>query len=373
MIVPKKSLQDMKPYFSNSQKFKLKLDANECKNYLLDEKSLEEFFKTVLLEEEFNIYPDSDALKLKLALAQYYNVNSENLILGNGSSEMIHLLFSTYCEKNDIILTFSPNFSMYDVYSRICEAKLEKINTFTASSKLGFVQDIALLIERAHDLNPKIILLCNPNNPTGSIISISDIEKIALSFPDTLVAVDEAYADFANVSAINLISKYNNIVVLRTLSKAFGLADIRTGMIIADEKIILQLQISKAPYNLNGISQKLAIYALENKERVSKYISEVNTERESLSQFLQAKIKQYDLEETFKIYPSNTNFIFLKSENLNLVQKLAEKSIAIRDFSSDIKAHYRISIGDQAENKILKQALSNIFEKYCKCKETQNE
>lgn len=369
MISPKQSLKSMKPYIPNSQKFKLKLDANEGKNYLLDKSSLSELFENILSKEELNLYPDSEASELKLALAKYYGFESENLVLGNGSSEMIHILFSTYCEKNDIILTFSPNFSMYDVYSMICDTKLEKLNTLSDC----FEQDMELLIKRAHDLNPKIILLCNPNNPTGSIIPASKIEKVILNFPDTLIAVDEAYADFSNESALELVKKYKNILVLRTMSKAFGLADLRVGLIIADENLVNQLQATKAPYNLNGISQAMALYALQNSERISAYVSEVNEERESLYEFLKAISESYGLGDKLKVYPSQTNFIFVKCKVLNLAEKLAEKSIAIRDFSKEIKSHYRISIGDKTENKILKEELKDIFRNYYEFEVNQSE
>lgn len=369
MISPKQSLKSMKPYIPNSQKFKLKLDANEGKNYLLDKNSLSGLFEEILSKEELNLYPDSEASALKLALAKYYGFESENLVLGNGSSEMIHLLFSTYCEKDDIILTFSPNFSMYDVYSKICDAKLEKLNTLSDF----FEQDMELLIKRAHDLNPKIILLCNPNNPTGSIIPVSEIEKVILNFPDTLIAVDEAYADFSDVSALELVKKYKNILVLRTMSKAFGLADLRIGLIIADDNLVSQLQATKAPYNLNGISQAMALYALKNSERISTYISEVNQERESLNEFLKVISESGSIGDKLKVYPSQTNFLFVKCEVLNLAEKLAEKSIAIRDFSKEIEAHYRISVGDKTENNILKAALNDIFKKYYKSEEMQYE
>lgn len=356
MIVPKKSIQGMKPYFSNSQKFRLKLDANEGKNYLLDNISLDSIFKTILSKEELNIYPDSDAVDLKSNLATYYGVKSENLILGNGSSEMIHLLLSTYCEKNDTILTFSPNFSMYDIYSRICDAKLEKIDTYP-----DFVQNIDMIINKGKKIKSRIILLCNPNNPTGATIPIVDIEKVVIEFPQTIIAIDEAYADFSKLTAIELVKKYKNVVVLRTLSKAFGLADLRIGLIIADKEIILQLQCTKSPYNLNGISQKLALYALKNKVRIPEYISEVNKERTLLYDFIINLSEKYELKEKLKPYPSNTNFIFIKSESLNLAEKLLEKSIAIRDFSKEIPNHYRISIGAKEENELLKLELNNIF------------
>ena len=269
MIKPRKTVQKMQPYFVNDRPCRIKLDANEGSSYLLDSIDGTQMIASLAGKGSFraNLYPDSDCVSLREKLAQYYGCRKENMVIGNGSSELIHFVISTYCEPGDRVLTFSPGFSMYDIYCQLCEAEIVKLE-----SGKDFEQDIDRLIEKARETAPKVVILCNPNNPTGYVNSREDVIRLVKALPDTVVAVDEAYADFGDQSVVSEIENFSNLVVLRTMSKAFGLANLRVGCAVACEAMASDIWKVKVPYNLNGPSQLLAELALENRDRIEPYI-----------------------------------------------------------------------------------------------------
>ncbi|MGB5824078.1 MAG: histidinol-phosphate transaminase [Proteocatella sp.] len=351
MIKPRKTVQNLKPYFVDERPCRIKLDANEGSNYLLSE-------DIVLSQLGANLYPDSDATGLRAKLASYYGCKKENLIMGNGSSELIHLVISTYCEAGDKVLTFTPGFSMYDVYCQLCEAQIVKLE-----AGADFSQNIDILIAEAVKISPKVVILCNPNNPTGYVNSKQDVIKLLENIKDAVLVIDEAYADFEEESVISEIENYDNLVVLRTMSKAFGLANLRVGCAVARKEIIGDIWKVKVPYNLNGPSQILAELALENMDKISSYISEVKAERQKLFEAIKSMVGQEpdSKEEGVKVYPSGANFLFIKSPNLNLAEELFKKGIAIRDFGGPLRGFYRITVGTPQENREVIKALAEVF------------
>lgn len=351
MIKPRKAVQNLKPYFVNDRPCRIKLDANEGSNYLLNDQA-------VLNKLNANLYPDSDAVALREKLAAYYGCRKENLIMGNGSSELIGLVISTYCEAKDKVLTFTPGFSMYDVYCQLSEAKIVKLE-----ADKDFSQNIDKLIAEAMRISPKIVILCNPNNPTGFVNSREEVIKLIESVKDAVVVIDEAYADFADESVISEIENYDNLIVLRTMSKAFGLANLRVGCAAAGEEIISDIWKVKVPYNLSGPAQILAELALENKEKINSYINTVKIERERLCRAIKNIV---DSEPDSKkpditLYPSGANFLFIKSPHIDLAQALFEKGIAIRDFGGPLKGFCRVSVGSPRENEEVIKALLEII------------
>ncbi len=237
---------------------------------------------------------------------------------------------------------------MYHIFSQIYSAKFIGIN-----SNENFVQDVDVLIEEAKNIKPKIIFICNPNNPTGYLMNKYEIKKL-LNNTDSLVVVDEAYIEFAQGSMVEYISQYENLIVLRTLSKAFGLAAIRVGYMVSDKHIINIINKVKSPYNLNSISQYVGVKALREKEKMFQYVEEVKKERK----YLYNKLKKFPIE----VYPSNGNFIFFKSEVSKLDEKLNEKGILIRSFSKDLENHYRVTVGNRWENEEFIKSLKEILE-----------
>lgn len=350
----RKDIIDLQEYKENKRPCRIKLDANEGENiFFKDLKGIDmEFLK------EINRYPDSDAERFKEEIGEYVGVDVENIITGNGSSEMIELVMKTFIEGGDKILSFVPTFSMYGIFSKIYGAEFIGIDgqspSKTMDSQDDFSLDINLLISRAKEINPKLILVCNPNNPTGYLISKDDIKKL-LENTNSLVVVDEAYIEFAEGSMEDEIKNYENLIVLRTLSKALGLAGIRLGYMIANKEIINTINRIKSPYNLNSLSQVFGIMALKKKNIISEYVENVKIKRERLYIELQ--------EMGVKVYPSSANFIFFYSEIEDLSGKLGEDGILIRNFSGDLKNYYRVTVGNEYENnefiKSLKEILKN--------------
>ena len=341
-MIPKPSIQSLKGYQVSDIKYEIQLDANESKNFLFPN-------GIVVNDLEINLYPDNQANVLRAEISKYIGVDPKYIIEGNGSSELLELLVKTYVDKNEVILSFEPSFSMYKIYSQIYSTSY-----IAVPSNKDFSLDINLMIEYQKKYNPKLIFICTPNNPTGYLIPKEDIIKL-LENTNALVAVDEAYMEFTNGSSsmVNEFNRYNNLVILRTMSKAFGLAGIRLGYLISNLEIINTLNKVKSPYHLNALSQYVGIQALQKKELVQKNVSEVILRRNLLSIEL-SKLG-------FIIYPSFGNFLFVNSKIKNLFELLKGKGILIRGFSNELSSHYRITIGIKEENEILISKLKEII------------
>lgn len=341
MIELKKSVRNLKPYFVNQVPYKVKLDANETKNYLLNQESL-------LEKIEANIYPDSDAMILRQKLADYYGCKPNNIMVGNGSSDMINLVINGFCEIDDSVLSFTPSFSMYENYCVMAGAKLVKLE-----SNEDFSVDINMLVDKSKEIKPKIVIICNPNNPTGYYLEKKDIIGALDQMKDSIIVLDEAYIDFGGESCVDLIDKYENLIVMRTLSKAFGLAALRVGCMIANETMINRLWAIKSPYNLNALSQYYGAMALDRPSEVSAFVEEIATQRELLAD----RLKVLD----FEVYPSKANFLFVKHNRQDLFELLSERGILIRKMPMNSISYYRISVGSEKENEILIKELEEIL------------
>lgn len=346
MIKLKESVEKLEAYFVNDVAYRVKLDANEGSNYLLKDGFNIESFSP-------NLYPDSDSKKLREKMSAYYGCKTENIIVGNGSSEIINTVINAYCEKDDKVMTFVPSFSMYQTYCDLCSAKFVGIQ-----SEKDFSQNIDKLISEANKQKPKVVILCTPNNPTGYVTKREDVVKLLDSVRNSLVILDEAYADFSESSVLDLINEYENLIVMRTMSKAFGLAGLRIGCLIANKKTVKYIWKVKIPYNINILTQYAAEMALENSERVRDYISKVKELREDLTNELEKL--------NFQIYPSGANFLFVKSPIDNLYEKLMERGVLIRKFNYQ-EVYYRITVGTSEENMILldeiKELMGGLYEK----------
>ena len=345
------NIRDLKKYKENISPYRIKLDANEGENLFF--KNIDDIDLDVL--KEINRYPDSSAEKLREKIGEYIGINPENIIAGNGSSEMIELVMKTFIDKGDKILSFVPTFAMYDIFSKIYSAEfigIEGKSGDFSTPRDDFSVDIDILIEKAKEINPKLILVCNPNNPTGDLISSDDIEKL-LKNTDALVVLDEAYIEFADVSMVDEIDKYKNLIVLRTLSKAIGLAGIRLGYMAANREIIDWVSKVKAPYSLNSLTQAFGIMAIDRRDLIEDYIKREKTEREKMYNELKAL--------GLKVYPTSTNFILFYSEIDNLSGKTQNDGILIREFAGDLEGYYRVTVGSKDENIEFIKSLKEIL------------
>ena len=298
--------------------------------------------------EGINRYPDPYQSELKKVLAELKGVSTKNMLLGNGSDEVLDLLFRAFCEpKQDNVVVTSPSYGMYKVLANLNNVELKEVL---------LEEDFSLNADKIMEVvdeNTKMILLCSPNNPTGNSIAFEVIERL-LNNANCLVVVDEAYIDFSTKSSyIEKLSKYNQLVVSQTLSKFYGMAGIRLGMCFASEEIIAILNRIKPPYNVNSLTQNKAIELLKlNKEN---YKQEVMEQRELLS----AALKKLPF--VVKVYPSEANFILIKTTDANgIYNKLLEQKIVIRNRTKEQLCEncLRITVGTPEENQLLINALN---------------
>jgi len=341
MIKLKASVEKLHAYFVNDIPYVVKLDANEGSNYLLKD-------GLKIDDLQPNLYPDSDSKLLREKMSEYYECKPENILAGNGSSELINMVINAYCEIGDKVTSFVPSFSMYQTYCDLCGAEYVGV-----PCEDDFSQNIDKLINKSLEVNPKIVILCTPNNPTGYVTSKQDVVKLLDNVKNSVIIIDEAYVDFCDSSIVGLINKYENLIVMRTLSKAFGLAGLRVGAMLANEDLVNYIWKVKVPYNINILSQYAAVKSLENLKLVNQYKNEVALLREELSN----NLKNIN----FTVYDSGSNFIFLKSPVDNLYEKLIECGVLIRKFNYNSDTYYRITVGTKEENEILLYEIKKII------------
>jgi histidinol-phosphate aminotransferase len=304
------------------------------------------------LDQQFNRYPDPLQYKLKKRLSEIKGVPPRNIFLGNGSDEAIDILFRCFCNPGvDNVILVPPTYGMYHVSANINDVETRNV-PLTAEYQLN-LEGIAETI----DDHTKLIFVCSPNNPTGNSINRADIETLLANFHG-LVVVDEAYINFSRQKTfIQELTEYGNLVVLQTLSKAWGLAALRVGMAFASEEIIEVMNKVKPPYNINEASQQLALKALDNIDQVNQWIKEILTQRDRLV----LSLKNFDF--VLDIYPSDANFILVKTTApKDIYNFLVARGIIVRDRSKVelCEGCLRITVGKPAENDNLLQTLQDF-------------
>jgi histidinol-phosphate aminotransferase len=289
-----------------------------------------------------NRYPDPLQVRLKEKISSIKGVPASNIFLGNGSDEAIDLLFRIFCEPGrDNAIIFPPTYGMYEVCARMNDIEVKKIPL-----QENFQLNLEAT-EEAIDAHTKLIFICSPNNPTGNSIYREDIEVLLNNF-DGLVVMDEAYINYSHQKTfIQELTEYPNLVILQTLSKAWGLAGLRLGMAFAGLPVIEYMNKVKYPYNISAASQYLALDALNKLTTVNDWIKITVQQREWLgNQLLMLPITQ-------KVYPSDANFLLVKVVDAgNIYRYLSQKNIIVRDRSNVIlcKNCLRITIGTPEEN-----------------------
>lgn len=301
----------------------------------------------------YNRYPDPHQRQLKAQLARIKGVPAENMMLGNGSDEIIDILIRSVCEPaEDNIIVFSPGYSMYEVSAAINHVEVRKINLTTE-----FLPDWEAMWKQA-DAHTKIVFLCTPNNPTGKVIPIGQIREACRNFSG-LVLVDEAYIDFTDeMSAVKLLDEFPNVVVLQTLSKAWGMAGLRLGICFAGQYLIRVLNKVKAPYNISNLTQQTVMGILEKTDEFESKLSVIKAERDRLSRALAGS----GLFE--QVYDSEANFILVTTPRFReLYDYLIENQMVVRlrNIAPLIEGGVRITVGTPDEN----DRLLGLLDKFC--------
>jgi histidinol-phosphate aminotransferase len=297
----------------------------------------------------YNRYPDPLQWQVKAALANIKSTDAENMLIGNGSDECIDLLYRIFCEPGkDNVIICPPTYGMYEVSANINNIAVRK------APLLDDFQLNLAHIETLIDANTKIIWLCSPNNPTGNSLQRQDIEMVLNNF-NGIVVIDEAYINFSRQkSFVAELNEYPNLVVLQTLSKAWGLAGLRLGMAFAAADIIALCNKVKPPYNIGAHTQELALKALAQTDEVNAMIKTIVDMREALKTVFE------EMAMVEKVYESDANFLLVKINKANeLYQFLLQKGIVVRNRSNVtlLKDCLRITIGTEKENTALVDAL----------------
>ena len=309
-------------------------------------------------ERPLNRYPEIRPQRLTRALAQWFDCDPNELLVTRGSSEAIDLLIRVFCRANeDAVVVSPPAFSMYAHYARVQGAELRRVPLVEARD---FVFEAQPIIDACDD-DVRLIFICSPNNPTGGLAPIEEIRMLASARKDrSVIVVDEAYLEFADCpSARTLASELDNIVVLRTLSKALGLAGVRCGSVIAQRELIELLSAVQPPYSVATPVVETALHALraESLRSAMSRIDAIRDERERVTRKL-AKMPQI-----LHVYPSAANFALVRFADLTAALNACKAAnILIRDVSSEVADCARITIGTRTENDTLLTVLAGAQE-----------
>ncbi len=335
----RENIQKLTPYSSARHEFKgnadVFLDANENP------------FETGL-----NRYPDPLQNTLKIKLSGIKKTDPSTLFLGNGSDEAIDLLIRVFCEpKEDHILIVPPTYGMYKVCADISDVDVRQVQLLT-----DFQLDVDGILKESNQ-HSKILFICSPNNPTGNLMAKEDLERLLQDFPGILV-IDEAYIDFCpDSSMVSKLSEYPKLVVLQTLSKAWGMAAIRLGIAIASPEIITLLNAVKPPYNINKLTQQQALSFLDKENEMQDFVRRSVEQRAKLSRELSG------LNYVLKVYPSDANFLLVKMKDPSFIfHSLIDQGIVVRDRSRQplCEGCLRITVGTDKENDFLIATLKSL-------------
>ncbi len=337
----RKNIRVLKPYSSARDEFKdfdkemIFLDANENPH-----------------ENGVNRYPDPQQTSVKNELSKLKGIPTSQILLGNGSDEVLDLIFRAFCEpKKDNVITLPPTYGMYKVL-----ANLNNVEEKEVLLTKDFEPCVKTILETA-DSNSKILFLCSPNNPTGNSFSTKCVEGLLNTFQG-LVVLDEAYIDFSSQQSwLERLNEFPNLIITQTLSKAYGMAGIRLGVCYASKKVTAVLNKIKPPYNVNELTQKYALKRLLNMDVVKEEITKILKERERLI----TNLKTIPFVE--EIYPTDANFVLVKVDNATKrYEQLIEKGIVIRNRTTQplCENTLRLTVGTKKETKLLIKALNEL-------------
>ncbi len=342
------------PYTAGEQpqdKKYVKLNTNECPYPPSPEveKTVRDF-ETARLR----LYPDPENTKLVSVIAQKHGLAPENVFVGNGSDEVLCMCFPAFFDENDTVAYADVTYSFYKVWAHMFDVKSKKI---PLDDEFKLLHTDYLSMQGVNG-----IIICNPNAPTGTALGRLDLLKIVETNPDKIVIVDEAYGEFASCSVAGRVCDYPNLLVVKTLSKAYALAGARCGYALGNKALIDGLKTIKNSmnsYTVNAVTEAVAIAALSDKKYYAELIDKINAQREETADAL----RQLD----FEVLPSSSNFIFARHKRISgseIYFQLKENGVLVRHFKSDrISDFVRITIGTKEEMKILLTEISKIVKR----------
>ncbi len=334
-------LKKLTPYDPIQGDYKIRLDANES---FID--TSDDILAKAVRGTALNRYPDPYAGRLIKAYSGFYGIDPGLVTAGNGSDELISIITACFLQKNERVLTLAPDFSMYFFYSSLYELDVRAMK-----KEADLTIDVDKVIETVKRENIRAVIFSNPCNPTSLGLDKEDVIRLIASV-DALVILDEAYMDFwkEEQSLIRDTARYDNLIVLRTCSKAFGMAGLRLGFAVSNSVITEKLRAAKSPYNVNSLTQGIAEYIISDKAEINRRIKAC---RDALWE-LDNGMCERNFPFFEKIYPSVTNFLFIKTDRAKeIFDYLLGRSIAVRFMGN----YLRITAGSTEENTALLKAL----------------
>ena len=334
--MPREAVEKMAPYHppSGGRRNKLRLDFNEntvgCSPLVI------EYLKQHLTADALTVYPEYvDAMR---ELAAYFAVAPGELLLANGTDEAIQVLINTFVDHGDDVLLLKPSYAMYRFYAQLAGASVREIDYAPEDLAFPLEQFIA-------EIRPatKAILIANPNNPTGSGINVDAIRLILDAAPQAAVLIDEAYFEFCGVTALPLVRQYPNLFVSRTFSKVFGMAAMRCGCLFSSIENVRWMHKAQSPYSVNMLAALAARAAIQDREYIANYVTEVLAAREMVYQGLRKL--------GIPFYPSQANFVLFRAGDraISIRNALRERGVLIRDRSYEIPGCVRVTVGNRAQ------------------------
>lgn len=345
----RKNLDTMPSYDGVEKDYRIKINANESTLNLPP--LVAERVQSRLSYVAFNRYPNEEYYSLVEQIAKNFSVVQSQILLGNGSSEIIEKIFYAFGGAGKKIIYPVPSFSMYKIYAKAAEA--EGVEFYLDKN---FDLDVDKFIAKISEVKPSLVVICNPNNPTGNVWQVEQIEKIVKSI-DCAILLDEAYVEFFGKSAASLVKKYPNLIVARTFSKAYGLAAARVGYMLASEEVTKIISKTFMPYYMNSLSLVTADIVFQMRDEFIPRLQMIIAERKRLFEWLK-NLKGLE------VFPSQTNFILIRHEKADELNKYLESlDIGVRFFTGNdfLKNCLRISIGTRPENDEVFDAIKNFL------------
>ena len=345
----RRTIRDFEPYKVPAIKEKIVINANESPYNVMNFPAVKnDFFERFKKLPSYR-YPDPFANGLRTALAGYIGVRPEEVLAGNGGDEIIQLILNSFVDPGDTVLIHTPTFDVYEIDAAVLGANIVKVPDLP-----GFKRNIAEILRQVKELQPKVTFICNPNNPTGELLPLSVLEDIIRASSNPVV-IDEAYMEFSDQeSVISLLAKYENLIVIRTLSKAFGLAGFRLGYGVAQASVIDVLALTKLSYNLNTFTQLMGEVVLAHSEEILKHNLPPTIENRDYLMEELGKLPGID------VFPSASNFILVRiPDGPRYVKALSDADICVRSYGN--KADLTNCIRLTVTTKSVADAVLSVF------------
>ncbi|MFW5968538.1 MAG: histidinol-phosphate transaminase [Persicimonas sp.] len=301
-------------------------------------------------DRSLNWYPQLGSRQLLEALEDYTGLESDQMLVTNGSDDALQLICNTFLSEGDRVVAPVPSYNHFLVFAQSCGARIEEV-----CGPTPFAKNLAG-IDEAMTRDTRILYLVSPNNPTGVLLDPSDVDALCAAYPDTLVILDEAYYEFAGVTGIDLVDRHPNLIVTRTFSKAFGLAGLRVGYLAADEELVEGLSRIYNPKSVNALAQVGAMAALDDLEYLNGFLEEVDTSKELLADFFEERGVDYHV--------SPANFVIVRVPRIGeTLEELEERRIFVRDRSNypGLEGCLRMSVGTVEQTERLIEHLDEVF------------